>query len=658
MNFSQRKSKLPRILGVLATALCAVAEASFARAQPANVLVIEADSSILEAPTPLPLAGRRLRLSPNGTGGYATATREGEPVTPRGQMVRFMSDADRALVRLQEPIELFGEKYRELYVHPHGAVSLAEPIAPFVVAREASPGLLREGLLAGPAVVAPFWNELAVGRAIPGGGVFIEQQDGETSVTWVGIPSVRPADAPNTFRVRFRKDGVIDLDYGAMSAVWGVVGVVPPARVRSGVRDVDFAAEPRVPADHAALAEYRDRPALNEIALARRVYERVSDVFEFMTVLSTVPVDAPHLVYSTTVKNTDRGIALRLFDQSALFGSQRLEHLILLNDIALWAEDPAARPRAGRSVFAESALAVLAHEVGHRWLAHLGTPFCSGDGHWSYFLDSDASLMGGHRLRQNADGSFTSIAALEGFSSLDLYLMGLLPAAEVEPFFSVGEPHDLRDELGVAAPLPPSGSRPRVGVTFAGERHDHTIDTLIRALGPRDPAGRANRSYRMLFVLLVPAGGEATPAELDQVERLRRAFGSYFRRATRGRARMVTRIPPTREPRQRAPEDLPLVAGVPRILEVRSFQREQGRHALEIDFADYHGDVASLEIATDVAFDLPPTQVELDGVTNGARRGTITLTLREVPGDAGALLLTLVDAAGQRSPVFSWPLDG
>jgi hypothetical protein len=625
------------------------------RAEPAHLVVVEGSPDILEPPSPFPLAGKRIRLTPVD-GGYTTAILEGQAIPARGKLLRFPDrEAAPVQVPLVRPVVLYGAAYRDLYVHPHGAVTLGEPFGGDVRASAVDPGSLRSGLLSGPAVVAPFWNELLSSRPIPGGGVYVAQWNGATSVSWIGVPSARPADAPNTFQVVFRADGVIDLDYGPMSSAWGMVGVVPERAARLGVGTADFAAAPAVSAGSAALAHYHDLPVLNEIALARRVYRQAPDRFEFMTVFTTVPVEGPHLVYSTTVKNTDQGIGLPTFDQSALFGSERLEHLIFMNDLALWADDPAAPPRAPGYAFAESTLAVLAHETGHRWLSHLDRSLCSGDGHWSYFLESGASLMGGHRLRENPDGTFTSVGALERFSPLDLYLMGLMPAAEVPPFFAVDDAHAFTDEQGrpVAAPHPEA--KPDLGITFRGVRRDESAAALVQRFGPRIPAPSSGKSLRMAFVLVVPQGTHATSSDLTKVERVRRAFGPYFRQAAHARARMWTRVPPIAATTEVA-EDASLTSGVPRVIGARLQQAADGRKLMEIDFADYDGDLAVLEVSSDVSADVAPARLEIDGENHGTRRGTITLGLRDLPAQAAELRVSLVDDLGQRSPVFAWPL--
>jgi hypothetical protein len=75
---------------------------------------------------------------------------------------------------------------------------------------------------------------------------------------------------------------------------------------------------------------------------------------------------------------------------------------------------------------------------------------------------------------------------------------------------------------------------------------------------------------------------------------------------------------------------------------------------VEVDFADYDGNVSTLEVSTDVTQDLEPARLEVDGETRGERLGTITMALRDIPRDASELRLALVDENGQRSPVYAW----
>ena len=84
--------------------------------------------------------------------------------------------------------------------------------------------------------------------------------------------------------------------------------------------------------------------------------------------------------------------------------------------------------------------------------------------HWSYFLDSDASVMYGSDWRDAGGGEFVADASRKRYSPLDLYLMGILDPSEVPPFSLLvpgpGAPAN-------AAALPPSDGT-RVVATALG----------------------------------------------------------------------------------------------------------------------------------------------------------------------------------------------
>jgi hypothetical protein len=128
-----------------------------------------------------------------------------------------------------------------------------------------------------------------------------------------------------------------------------------------------------------------------------------------LTAFTTEPVDGPSLISSFPVKNLDRGIGLPVFDYGALYGTRNLEHLVVMNDLAFYDEDRRARRDTPRTRSHPPRSPFLAHETGHRWLAEASCPtgsLASSDGHWSFFLESGGSLLGGNQLQDNGDGSF------------------------------------------------------------------------------------------------------------------------------------------------------------------------------------------------------------------------------------------------------------
>jgi hypothetical protein len=641
--------KPPRWLPVVAGVLWLAATAHAWAADTSNVLVVEDDGRILAPADPLPLSGRRLSFAPTDAAGYATQLGPSRGLLRRGTRIDFQGNPDGVVrVVLKTPFSYFGTQYSEVYVHAQGALSFGEPIPGGPRADKS--GALLSGILGGPPVVAALWNELQVPTRDPARGVFVDQTESALTVTWYQVPSVRPAGQTNTFRVTLSTNGTIDLDYGAMGTRWGIVGL-SPGLGRDGVHVVDFASAPAVAPHTATLAWYRDLPLLNEIALARKVFERLPDRFQFLTAFTTQPVDGPSPVWSTTVQNADRGIGMPVFDHSALFGSKTLEHVVVMNDVDFYADDPHQSPLVSSYAYAPSTLAVLAHEVGHRWLAYAGgidEGLAGADGHWSYGLDSGASFLGGNALRANSDGSFTSVASMSTYGPLDRYLMGFSAPAEVGPFFMVDDAHDFSPARTPGGELIGPDSHPEAGVTFHGTRRDVTIDDVIEHTGTREPdATRARTTFRMATVLVVPAGEQADDAQLAKVERIRRAFGPFFRVATGDRARMHTWLPANATARQ-VPADPVLLSGQPRLLDGTVRRDDGGRATVTLDYADFDGDLTSLEVSADGSA-APPATVDVALGTLGNRRGSVSFALRDLPPDATTLHLALIDNRGLTS---------
>src|SRR6185436_18108793 len=146
--------------------------------------------------------------------------------------------------------------------------------------------------------------------------------------------------------------------------------------------------------------------------------------------------------------------------------------------------------------------------------------------HWSFLLNSSNSVMYGNDWRANDDGTFTSIGRPGTFfSPLDLYLMGLQPAAAVPPFLLI-DSHDRRaDEL------------PETGVTVTGTPRTITIGDVIAAEGERVPsAENAPKRFKLGFVLLVRAGHDAEDFELTGINTIRDAFTTRMVILTDGKA--------------------------------------------------------------------------------------------------------------------------
>ena len=183
-----------------------------------------------------------------------------------------------------------------------------------------------------------------------------------------------------------------------------------------------------------------------------------------------------------------------------------------------------------------SSVEVLAHETGHRWLAY--PRFKTGSvnseallgyqmAHWSFFFNADASVMEGHLIQDNGNGTFTMKAATNRYSKLDQYLMGLRSASEVGPLFYVqpaaGSGHVATD---VTEPSD-------IGLAFNGTRKDVTVQDIIAAEGPRVPDVQvAPKVFHQATILLVRQGTAPSSAEINKVSQIQGRLKDFFAQAT------------------------------------------------------------------------------------------------------------------------------
>jgi hypothetical protein len=195
-------------------------------------------------------------------------------------------------------------------------------------------------------------------------------------------------------------------------------------------------------------------------------------------------------------------------------------------------------------------LSVLGQEAGHRWLAfirftdHNRQPsealLGRDKAHWSFFFNSDASVMEGNRIQDLGGGAFRTTAAVEKYSLLDQYVMGFVRDIDVPPVFYVENPTNVQGGADAE-------SAPRVGVTFNGTRRDVLVNDVIETMGRRQPAADDSaKVHRQAFLFVVGKGRSAGAAAIAKIERIRRAWEVFFAQATDGRARAETRLtPPT-----------------------------------------------------------------------------------------------------------------
>jgi hypothetical protein len=353
------------------------------------------------------------------------------------------------------------------------------------------------------------------------------------------VPTFGMSDR-NTVQMVLYSNGLITVVYGDLAASEGVAGIAPGGGGKA--QRVDFAAGLTVTAPaKVALAEgFQSSRSVDDFAMAQQFFSEFADDYDHLIFWFdfTQSLGSGAFAYEMTVKNDIKGIGERLFDATASAGSKgRLRAIVQMGSLGRYPDDPH-----GQVIGTNSVMDLLGQETGHRWGAHVR--FMDGNGehshdllgrdmsHWSFCHHTDASDMEGNRIEDLGDGRFTSVESTARFSALDRYLMGLIPAAEVPPFFYVD---------GCADPA----QSPQEGAIFSGQRVDVTVEQVIEAEGQRvPPANKAPHTFNMAFVII--AQGQTMPSDetIAKIDGFRAAWQQYFAEAVDFRGAVDTTLRP------------------------------------------------------------------------------------------------------------------
>lgn len=237
----------------------------------------------------------------------------------------------------------------------------------------------------------------------------------------------------------------------------------------------------------------------------QQIYSHFNDEFDFIYyICNTVDMGVSVAGFNSPTQNDVQGLGRTLFDNTASYGSAgRLKaNIVITNYRGVYAEGP------------------ILHETFHYWGAmdigqEHGSPSGSytDNSHWG--ISSVDGSIGGFRLdklQRNVDGVPTKYqagcSAVEQYGEqrplrftqagvsnlyyppLELYMMGLIPASEVEPihiFKGVSVPNNTWED----------------GIFYADSEEIVTIDDIITKYGTRQPAtNQAQKQFRGLVVVL------------------------------------------------------------------------------------------------------------------------------------------------------------
>ena len=502
-----------------------------------DIAVLADDGTLLTRPNPVDVDGSGIRFTAVGKTGFSIASAGVSVADPPPGTKLDLGDDDVQAVNFARGFKFsfFGKKYTSMLVHSDGNITFGTPDA-------SSTERSVQRFLNGPPRIAPFFVDLNPETAADDAGVFVSATKSLTTVTWYRLPQFGTS-LLSTFSVALEKNGRITMAFGELEAEEAVVGVAPGDG--GSFKLVDYQSDLPASIKGAVAEQFATRSGIDDLAIANMFFSGFADDYDHLVVWLDFPqtlLGGGAFAYEFGIKNEIRGIGQQIFDAGREAGSRgRLRSFVQMGSLSKYRSNPDET-----FLGTNTTMDVLGQETGHRWLAFLRVHDASNPAllgralsHWNFNFDSDGdgprggSDMEGTNIRDNGDGSFTSVAATDGFSPLDLYVMGLLPASEVPDMFYVGN-----------SDVDPS-SAPAIGTTIRGTRENVSINDIIRAEGPRVPSSAsAPKSFRMAFILVTKEGEAPQPGSIEKMERFRARWVDYFREATHGLGSVDTTLIP------------------------------------------------------------------------------------------------------------------
>ena len=501
-----------------------------------NIAVLPDDGTLVTSQNPFDLDGRSLTFDPSGTGytvrvGAAAfdtvATEQGELLNPApATNPQNIGDDGARSISLPFVFRFFGQTYTTVFVNSDGNLT-------FVQGDTSTTARSLARFLTGPPRIAPYFADLDPSLA---GRLTVFTSSTRVVVSWTAVPDfVAAGTGPReTFQVTMNSDGLIEMAYGGISGREAVVGI-SQGNLNATPAMVDFSATSGAVVIQNAIAEvFSLTTELDLAAVTRRFYQTHDDAYENIVIFSNFNFNLNGaFAFEVNISNQVTGIGrignTTTFDFSGQFGSAgRLESLLNMGSLSRYPSDPS-------TVFlgANSTLSVMGQEAGHRFLSYVtwadpaGAPNSTALlgrelQHWSFYFNSDASVMEGNLIRDNNNGTFTTTGVVQKYNEIDQYLMGLRAPDEVGPSFLVKNP----------SPSLNPGTSPFLNANFSGTRANVELGQIIASNGPRIPNSViAPKRFNYAFVLVTGRNTPATADEIAKVDLIRREWESFFNRS-------------------------------------------------------------------------------------------------------------------------------
>ena len=529
-----------------------------------NIIHLELDAGAVTDHHRFDLDQRTVRFTPS-TGGFRA---ENRPLLWDAAIGSAIKGNAVSLTKFSFPFS--GRNWDAMQVLPSGLITFGGGYADLGLGRFVH--LQR----AGPDIVDTIPLIAAFFKPRMNGARYVNELADRLIVTWQtsepagGQQDVTFVRTPHTYQAVLHRDGRIDLSYQEMTARDAVVGVYSvPAGGAAATGAADLSAVKPTDAPRPVIFEAFHHFGLPGASnLACTVIEALGDRFDFMVWYSDFRVDDQEAGTRSAgdIPQNVGGLGPRMDigQRSQDYCSKGRLQVAWYQPVWVGAVQAQERHPDGRYPNYNMAVAQIGHELGHRWSTRtraivngetieLRGPHdpwgMSGATHWPQTVSTpvpfpfsrpvEASIMGGAHWRDNGDGTFTNLASgtmnpASGFSYLELYLMGLLPASDVPDFFV------LRNQRSV-------GRSPEGQAVVAAEKVRVTIRDVIAHNGPRVPSFETSqKAYNTAIVAVTLHGRQPGAAMLSQLEGIRAAWIDYWSKVTGGVATMATETGRTR----------------------------------------------------------------------------------------------------------------
>ncbi len=548
-----------------------------------DLIVMELDASGLGKTDLFDLTGRTLRFTPDGSR-YRVETQALQWDTDFGPE---LAAAEVTLHQFVFPFS--GQDWKSFRVGATGSIRFGKPVSdnldPYghrdggvILGRFDQLAEVAATLISSAPAICVFLKPRMSGTR------YLKELPDRVVITWDltepfgGLLDFTWFRTVNRFQVVLRSDGSIEMSYRELAAKDAIVGIYPMLSGQDKPLAVHLSSLTRKDGPFAALYEafhYRSRPKPQDLSCT--IIKALGDKFDFLAYYSDFRIDTQEAsspgdgpvggnvtgIGQTRHDQTNQALESRCtqgrfqlgFQQPVYVGSNEMQEqppdgapVGSNHDITFYSRQLAAASPDGKPLPYNYAVGHLGHEVGHRWSAYVSVkvngetiPLGSWP-HWArglqasvafpYQRPTEASTIGGGVWQDNFDGTHTQLhdgyfVPATGYSYLDLYLMGLISAAEVPDFFILKNLVQIRKDVN---------GRP----VFKAERTKVTIQAVIAAEGERLPdVHHSQRKFNTGIVVMVEHGQRPSRELIGRANGIRRQWIEYWATTTGHRASMT-----------------------------------------------------------------------------------------------------------------------